>query len=66
MRAENLSSYKYWDNMINGRCYTKGVRDSKTKNKVLATRKENYFGPDCCYFDYVRNLPFGTCYVDGE
>ena len=49
-----------------GNPYNWYISDSKTKKQVLATHKENYFGPDCCYFDYVRNLPFGTCYVDGE
>lgn len=57
---------KYWENMMSNKCYTKGIFDSNTKSKVLATRVENYFGPDSCYFDFVKNLPSGTCYVDCE
>jgi hypothetical protein len=34
---------KYWNNMMAGRCYTKGEFDSKTKQLVLATRKDNCF-----------------------
>jgi hypothetical protein len=66
MKKHEEHRNKYWENMMKGKCYTKGVRDSKTKYKVMATRKENYFGPDYCYFDYVYLLPFGTCYVDCE
>lgn len=57
---------KTWENMMAGKCYTKGVKDSDTKQKVLACRKGNYFSPDNCYYAYVKQLPNGTCYVDGE
>lgn len=66
MKKGKDRSIKYWTNMMNNKCYTKGVNDSKTKQRVLATRKENHFNPDDCYFAYVNELPFGTCYVDAE
>lgn len=57
---------KFYENMVGNKVYTKGVKDSKTKQKVLATRHENCFSPDTCYFAYINELPFGTCYVDAE
>lgn len=66
MGKEKPRSLKFWENMMNSKCYTKGVKDSKTKHKVLATKQENYFSPETCYFAYVNELPFGTCYVDAE
>ena len=66
MKITDDRAHNYWRNMMNGKCYTKGTRDSMTKDKVMASRSGNYFGPDVCYFDYVANLPEGTCYVDGE
>jgi hypothetical protein len=57
---------KTWENMMADKCYTKGVLDSNTKQKVVACRYGNYFGPENCYIDYVEQLPFGTCYVDSE
>lgn len=56
----------YWENMMAGRCYTKGEFDSRTKQLVLVTRKGNYFSPDHCYFALVQQLPYGTCYIDCE
>lgn len=58
--------YNYYNNMVKSKCYTRGVFDSTTKLKVLATKRENYFNPDDCYFAYVDDLPLGTCYVDCE
>lgn len=66
MKNDKERMQKYYSNMMNNKCYTKGVKDSTTKHKVLATRIENYFNPDDCYFAYVGELPFGTCYVDAE
>lgn len=57
---------KFYNNMMNGKCFTKGIKDSTTKQKVLATKKENYFSPEHCYLAYVNELPYGTCYVDAE
>lgn len=58
--------YKYYENMMKNKCYTKGIKDSETKYTVLATRIENCFNPDDCYFAYIKDLPIGTCYVDSE
>ena len=66
MNKDEKRMKKYYDNMKNNKCQTKGVNDSTTKHKVLATKRENYFNPDDCYFAYVKELPFGTCYVDAE
>lgn len=66
MKKDKSDAYKFYDNMMNNKCFTKGIKDSTTKCKVLATRNANYFGPDDCYFAYVSELPFGTCYVDSE
>lgn len=57
---------KYYDNIKNNKGYTKGVFDSTTKYKVLATREGSYYSPETCYFAYISELPFGTCYVDSE
>jgi hypothetical protein len=64
--TKNHSIHKYWHNMMNSKLYVKGEYDSSTKEQVLATRFENRFGPEYCFFDYVQNLPHGTYYVDGE
>lgn len=66
MKKDKSDAYKFYNNMMNNKCFTKGTKDSTTKRKVLATRNENHFGPDDCYFAYVSELPFGTCYVDSE
>lgn len=66
MKKDNRCMYKYYKNMMTNKCYTKGINDSTTKRKVLATKRENYFNPDNCYFAYVNELPVGTCYVDSE
>jgi hypothetical protein len=66
MKDEKQRMYAYYENMMKNKCYTRGIDDSKTKSKVLATKRENYFNPDDCYFAYVSELPFGTCYVDSE
>ena len=57
---------RIFENLRADKCYTKGIRDSKSKDIVLASRVGNYFSTDTCYLDYVKNLPYGTCYVDGE
>ena len=57
---------RYYDNMLSDRYYVKGVRDSTTSQRVLASRSGNYFSPDVCYMDYVKNLPDWTYYVDCE
>lgn len=57
---------KYYDNMKNNKGYTKGVFDSTTKYKVLATREGSYYSPETCYFAFVGELPLGTHYVDCE
>ena len=64
LKKDNASNF--YKNMMSGKCFTKGINDSTTKQKVLATKKENYFSPDDCYFAYVCELPYGTCYVDAE
>jgi hypothetical protein len=63
---DRKSDYKYWEKVMDSKAYKKGEFDSMTNQLVLATRKENYFAPENCYFDYVKNLPNGTIYVDGE
>lgn len=65
-KGSNNHLRRIWENMMAGKCYTKGIMDSDSKQKVLACRKGNYFCPENCYFCYVEELPFGTCYVDGE
>lgn len=65
-QTNNKYMIKYWENMKLNKLYIKGVNDSMTENRVLATMRENYFNPDDCYFAYVNDLPFGTCYVDAE
>lgn len=62
----NEMSSNCYDNIMNNRVFTKGVKDSSVKYKVLATREGNYFSPETCYFAYIKDLPFGTCYVDSE
>ena len=64
-KQDNLCD-KYYENMMNNKCYTRGIFDSNTKNKVLATKKGNYFSPENCYFAFIHELPAGTCYVDAE
>lgn len=66
LKKDRNRAEKFYSNMRNGKCFTKGIKDSTTKQKVLATKKENYFSPDDCYFAYVNELPYGTCYVDAE
>jgi hypothetical protein len=55
-----------WENMKADRYYVKGERDSQTKEAVLASREGNQFGPGKCYWAFVKELPDGTYYVDGE
>jgi hypothetical protein len=55
-----------WKNMMAGKYYVKGERDSGTKKSVLAARIGNQFGPDNCYWALVAELPKGTYYIDGE
>lgn len=64
MKSDKARITKIWQNMMNGKTFIKGERDSTTQGYVLATRKGNYFGPDTCYFALVKNLPPGTIYVD--
>lgn len=52
--------------MKNNKGYIKGVFDSTTKYKVLATREGSYYNPETCYFAFVGELPIGTHYVDCE
>lgn len=66
MKKNESCANKFYENMMNNKCFTKGIKDSKSKRKVLATKNKNNFGPDDCYFAYVSELPFGTCYVDSE
>ena len=61
-----IFAYRTWRNMMDGKFYKKGEHDSTTKHKVVACRVGGRFAPDNCYIDYVRNLPQGTFYVDGE
>lgn len=65
-KHRNPYHQKLWEHMMSGKCYTKGIMDSNTSQKVLACYKGNHFAPDNCYFAYTHELPFGTCYVDGE
>jgi hypothetical protein len=66
MKKDKEHMFKYYENMMNNKCYTKGINDSKTRHKVLATKNKNYFNPDDCYFAYINELSNGTCYVDAE
>ena len=62
----NTALEQCYDNMIAGRYYVRGKRESATAGKVLASRNGNKFNPGVCYWDYVRNLPRGTHYIDCE
>lgn len=64
--SEHQKMRKYGENLMARRCYMKGDFDSKTKQLVLATCEGSYFTPERCYFAYVHQLPYGTCYVDCE
>jgi hypothetical protein len=55
-----------WTNMRNGIYYVRGIHDSTTTKRVIASRDGNYFGPDVCFIDYKENLPKGTYYIDCE
>lgn len=66
MEKNDNYAYKFYENMMKNKCFIKGVEDSTSKRKVLATKNNNHFSPDDCYFAYVNELPFGTCYVDSE
>jgi hypothetical protein len=59
-------TYRYWQNMMVGAYFIKGIRDSATKEAVLASNHDNYFGPDVCYWAKIDELPYGTYYIDGE
>ena len=63
---EHVFEKQVWENMIADRYYVKGERDSQTTQAVLAARVGNQFGPDNCYWAFVKELPVGTYYVDGE
>lgn len=65
-KVSNNHLRRIWENMMAGKYYTKGIMDSDTIQKVLACRQGNYFETENCYFTYVKQLPLGTCYVDGE
>ena len=60
------ATYRYWQNMINGLYFIKGIRDSATKEAVLASSGDGYFGPGVCYWARIEELPYGTYYIDGE
>lgn len=67
MKAEKHPFEKQvWKNMRADRYYVKGERDSQTTQAVLASRDGNTFGPGHCYWAFVKELPVGTYYVDGE
>ena len=60
-----LECYMSWKNLMDGKYFVKGVHDSNTKEKVLAT-KTNIFCPHDCYFAFVKDLPKGTAYVETD
>ena len=55
-----------WNNLRSGRNYVKGVHDSPTKRLVMASRADNYYSKETCYFEYVDKLEHGVCYIDSE
>ena len=65
-RDDKKTIHRYWQNMIDGTHFIKGVRDSTTQEAVLASNRGNYFGPGYCYWARIEELPHGTYYVDGE
>ena len=63
---EGYPERQVWENMLAGRYYIKGERDSQTTRSVLAAREGNYFGPANVYWASIKDLPAGAYYIDGE
>jgi len=64
--SEEERMYRFWMNMVLGKCYVKGECDSEVEYPVMASKNGSHFGPDDCFFATVASLPNGTHYVDCE